>query len=125
MLSGSRITRYLLLLFLLSTVTPAFGQQDKATLRGIVTNGSGTPLARVAIDIVESETQVFARRVLTGNGGDYEAPYLKPGHYQLTIEQKGFETFVADDVSVDAGRVRQFDIALKRGAIADTTSVHD
>lgn len=59
-------------------------------MRGRVTNAVGTPLSRVSIDIVESETQVFVRRVLTGSRGDYEVPYLKPGQYTLTVEQSGF-----------------------------------
>src|SRR5882724_10095071 len=81
----------------------AMAQPDKATLRGIVVNSSGKALAAIAIDIVESDTNVTVRRVLTGKDGDYEAPYLKPGSYKLTIEQKGFETFVAEDVILEPG----------------------
>ncbi len=97
-------------------------QTDRATLRGTVTDPSGSvvPNAQVVIEEVGTNME---RRLTTDENGNYEAPALKPGHYRIKVETAGFHGFQAEDVLLDAGLTRRFDVALQVGATSESVTV--
>ena len=111
----------LCILFVLSVAM--FAQTDRATLRGTVTDPTGSVVPNVEVTIVELATNIEARRLTTDENGNFEMPGLKPGRYKMTVDAKGFRSYVADNMLLDAGHVRRVDVSLQVGATAETITV--
>jgi hypothetical protein len=83
-----------------------FGQSEKGTIVGTVTdsNGAGVPNATVTItDLGNKTTQTFS----TNEDGIYSAPFLNPGAYDALASAPGFARAVVNNISVSVGsRVR-------------------
>ena len=82
------------------------GQVNTGDVVGRVTDVSGAVLPDAKVTIKNTGTGV-SRTVQTGKTGDYSFSLLQVGSYEVTIEAKGFRTFVAKDLNLSAGdRVR-------------------
>ena len=101
-------------------VIPLSGQTSYGVLRGFVLDSQGSGVPRAQITVTNSETGV-ARTLLSNDEGSYEAGYLRPGLYVLSVEAKGFQRFEARDVRVSGLGVTVFDARLTVGEV--TTSV--
>src|SRR5450759_3279791 len=110
-----------LFLLLALGASALLSQTDRATLRGTVTDPSGSVVPNAQILIQEVGTNV-ERKLATDENGTYEVAALKPGHYLVKVETKGFRGFQAEDVLLDAGVTRRFDIALQVGATTESVS---
>jgi hypothetical protein len=113
--------------FLLAFLSIAFAvllaaQTETATLRGTVKDTTGAALPRIVLVIFEMSTNTTVRVVLTDSGGNYNAPYLKPGAYKLSIMQKGYQTFLQDGIQLDPAEVRRLDPVLPAGEPEDTAA---
>jgi Carboxypeptidase regulatory-like domain/TonB dependent receptor len=113
-------TRVLLLLVI--GAAALFSQTDRATLRGTVTDPSGSVVPNAQVLIQEVGTNV-ERKLTTDENGNYEAPALKPGHYLVKVETAGFRGFTAEDVLLDAGLTRRFDVVMQVGATTESVTV--
>ncbi len=111
----------LCILFVLSVAM--FAQTDRATLRGTVTDPTGSVVPNVEVTIVELATNIEARKLTTDENGNFEMPGLKPGRYKMTVDAKGFRSYVADNMLLDAGLTRRVDVSLQLGATAETITV--
>jgi len=87
---GVRALRLLLLLVLAAAVV-AWGQQDRATITGTVTDPSGSVIPNVKITVLQVETgTVFNSQ--TNAVGQYRVPNLPIGSYRVTFESQGFKS---------------------------------
>ena len=64
--------------FLALGTAALLAQTDRATLRGVVTDPSGSVVPNAQILIQEVGTNIEARKLTTDENGGYEAPGLKP-----------------------------------------------
>jgi hypothetical protein len=80
------------------------------TLRGQVTDPSGAVVANASVAVLVSGGPTHS--ATTSKTGGYEIGNLPPGQYTVTANAQGFAVFVQSDVSVAAGQVAQFNIAL-------------
>ena len=117
-----RFNRFLL--FFISSAL-LFAQSETATLRGTITDASGTPLPGIQLVLFESGRELSVRRVSTGSGGRYDAPFLRPGTYTVKIDANHFQTFQADGILLVAGQQRSFDAALKPEARDESVLVDE
>ena len=92
-LRSRRLCFGLLCLGLLLLPTAGFGQ-EKAVLTGTVTDPSGAVMPGVKITITGTLTGV-ARTLETNASGNYMAPELVPGTYEVKAEFKGSRPFRA------------------------------
>jgi hypothetical protein len=108
--------------FLLFSISSAllFAQPETATLRGTITDTSGKPVAGIQVVLFESGKELSVRDITTGKGGNYDAPFLRPGTYILKIDANRYQTFEADGILVQAGQERHFDAQLKPEARDET-----
>lgn len=84
------------------TPTVAHAQDyTNGTLTGTVVGTNGEPIAGASVTIV-SNAQGVTRTSTTGADGQFRAPLIPTGSYQVTVEAAGF-TSVQDDVSVGLG----------------------
>src|SRR5438874_8513176 len=96
-----------LILFMLAG--GAFAQTDLSTIRGTVSDPSGSAVPAAAITLTNIETNIALEAVTTSDG-DYEIPYLTPGKYRLTATGSGFKTFVADNILITSRQTRRIDV---------------
>jgi hypothetical protein len=102
----------------------SLAQTGFSDLRGNITDESGGVVAGAQITLTEPATGVQVRTSVSDAQGNFEFPNLKPGTYQVKSEMKGFKAFVAEDILLDAGQTRRFDIRLSVGNATDVVEVH-
>ena len=104
---GKQPRLHLILCFLLLTSAPhLLGQVNTGDVVGTVTDVSGAVLPDAKVTIKNTGTGV-SRTLQTATTGDYSFSFLQVGNYDVTIEAKGFRTFVTSSVNLSAGdRVR-------------------
>jgi hypothetical protein len=91
-------------------------------ITGTVTDSSGAVVggATVTATLVDQNTSTV--RTTTG-AGDYTITPLTPGAYSVTVTAKGFETFVQQNIVVDALQSVALNIKLTIGAAQQTITV--
>lgn len=92
------------------------------SLVGTVKDPSGATVsqASVTITLIEENT---VRSVKTDNLGNYEALNLKPGRYNVTVVQSGFEESTKSDVMLLARQTARVDFDLAVGTQKQTVNV--
>ncbi len=124
MSSGFRLsTRTLMLCLLLSAAMPRLvGQVNTGAVVGTLTDVSGAVMSDVTVTI-RNRAMGVSRAVRTGKTGDYSFSLLQPGTYEVTIEAKGFRTFVTENLHLSAGDRLRVDARMEIGIASESTSV--
>ncbi|MEK7405411.1 MAG: carboxypeptidase regulatory-like domain-containing protein [Acidobacteriota bacterium] len=99
------------------------GQQMLSTLRGTVTDPSGSVVPGVEVSAEEVATNIKARVVSSDSQGNYEMPGLKQGVYKVTAKFGGFQSFVVEDIPLASNQIRRVDIQLQVGAVESQLTV--
>src|ERR1035441_3955427 len=94
-----------------------FAQEFRGTLGGTITDPSGSAIAGAKITVTETNTGT-KNESLTDSGGQYTAPFLLPGDYDITAQFQGFKEYVRKAIHLGAGDRIVIDIKLQVG---DTT----
>src|ERR1700730_3381837 len=98
------------------------GQASTGAIVGTVRDGSGAVLPGVAITIRNEGTNI-ARDVLTSASGDYSAPLLPPGSYEVSADLAGFGRRVARNVQLQVNQTVRMDFALAVAALQEDVEV--
>jgi hypothetical protein len=109
--------------FILSAIaTSVLLGQDTATIVGTVTDPTGAAVADAQVLLVNLATQ-FSRSAQTSSTGQYVAPSIPTGSYQITVTKQGFQKLVRSGVELTAASTLNVDLQLKVGNVAETLSV--
>ena len=102
------------------TTIPVYGQSDRGSIRGTVTDPEGglVPNAKVIITNVETNE---TREITTSDEGSYNVPEIKAAVYRIQVEAAGFKTATIDTVQVGVGVIRNGDVQLEIGVGASVT----
>src|SRR5467141_2094440 len=116
-----RLSYALLLCVLVLTLSSqAFGQN--ATVVGTITDPSGAAVANATITITRTETgQVF--HLVSNGDGQYVAPDLPIGHYNIKVEATGFKTAEQKGVVLQVGDRTRLDFQMPVGGASETITV--
>jgi hypothetical protein len=97
-----------------------FCQEFRGTISGAVTDptGAALPGAKVTVTEIHTGTKIPA---VSDNAGQYTAPFLLPGDYDVEVQAPGFKAFIRKGVHVGAGDRPVIDVRLEVGDV--TTSV--
>src|ERR1035438_627426 len=103
--------------------TSSQGQAVYGSINGTVTDNTGAvvPDATITITDVSKGTSISVK---SNPSGEYLAEHLIPDTYNVKVEAKGFETFVATGVLVQADTSPKIDASLKVGASTQTVNVN-
>lgn len=109
-------------LFCLLLSLPAWSQEFRASVTGLVTDPSGSPITDAAVTVrsISRNTTSDAR---TNDSGRYLVQFLLPDTYQVTVEKPGFKKFVRDGLKLGATDRFGLDVQLELGAVADSVTV--
>lgn len=111
-----------LALAFLSTAGTAFGQADRGTIEGIVTDTTGASLADARVEIVRTETNdIISLRA--NELGRFYAPNLPLGTYQVTVGKEGFRTGRMANIVLQSQTSARADFQLSLGAVSETVEV--
>ena len=97
-------------------------QDARGTIAGIVRDPSRSVVggATVTITNVEMGTSVTA---VTTEGGFFEAPYLIPGAYTVTVELPGFKKFLRQGIQLRVADRLQLELELEVGGAVEEVTV--
>ncbi len=108
-------------LFLCNLVS---AQEITGTIIGTVRDGSGAVVPNASVTISDpSKNNIVVRNVTANDNGEFSAPNLQSGIYQVTVEAPNFKKSVQTQIKLDVGQRRSVDIALEAGNIAETVTV--
>lgn len=99
-----------------------FAQGTTGTLRGQVLDPAGAVVPNAEVTVTNQDTGVSVK-VTTTSAGTYALPSLLPGKYKISVEAKGFKTFVKKDVSVIANQDNVADAQVELGVATETIEV--
>lgn len=114
----------LLGLIVLAWLAPgeADAQAPTGVIAGVVTDASGGVISPAHVVVTNKDTGQ-ARTFTTTKSGDYSAPFLPAGVYEVAAEAAGFQRLVKDQVIVEAGNTTTVNMPLLVGAIRQTVTV--
>jgi hypothetical protein len=114
--------RLVCLLALAMTVLalPSFAQQ--ATIVGTVTDPSGAVVPNVQVTITNTDTGV-SHTIPTNEAGQFVAPDLQIGHYNIKASASGFKVAERKDIVLTVGDRVRVDFAMQMGASQETVTV--
>ncbi|PYU13761.1 MAG: hypothetical protein DMG37_09635 [Acidobacteria bacterium] len=99
---------------------PAFADLT-GDLLGTVTDATGAGVAGARVTITNLSTK-GARAVTTDQSGEFAAPQLEIGQYQITIEKAGFKSFSQGFV-IRSGEKTRVDAPLQIGDVSERVTV--
>jgi hypothetical protein len=104
-----------------SQVTRA--QEITGVITGTVKDSNGAAVAGATVTLSDADKQVVVRTVTTNENGEYNAPNLLVGFYDISVEAPNFKKALLSRVKLDVGSRRTADITLEPGNITESVLV--
>lgn len=100
----------------------AFAQAVSGTILGSVTDPSGAAVAGATVTLTHVATGL-KRTVVSDESGEYIAPSLPIGTYNISVEMAGFSKLSLTDVQLGVDQKARIDLALKVGQASETVTI--
>lgn len=113
----------LLIAICLTLTAAGISAQDvltKGTIGGTVTDAAGAAIPGATITVTG---QTGTRTAITSEDGIFRIENLDPGTYTVRVEQTGFKSALANNVTVFVGRESTLNLKLEPGEISATVDV--
>jgi hypothetical protein len=98
-----------------------YAQVPTGAIAGLVTDPTGAAIPSARVVITNNETGL-KRVLVTGAKGEYSAPALPPGVYEVTAEAPGFHR-LAREAIIEAGSTTTVDLVMQVGPATDSVTV--
>src|SRR5438046_4578003 len=119
-----RILAAVLVLVGLLMGTRACGQGGATgAISGVVVDTSGGSVADAEVQIIDTRTELLARKVSTNADGLFVVPLLPPGTYIVVVNKSGFAEAKASGIEVRVTETTKVTISLKPGAVTDKVEI--
>jgi Carboxypeptidase regulatory-like domain len=102
--------------------TGLFGQSERGTITGVVTDASGAVVPDAKVTITNQATNV-ALNVATNATGAYTLASVPPGVYTVRTEKQGFKASVVNGLVVNAASTVRSDATLEIGTSTQAVEV--
>src|SRR5579875_411363 len=86
-----------------------FAQFETAEVLGTIHDSQGTSIRGATVTLTNEETGV-QKRVISDDSGAYDFFDVPVGHYTVSAEVTGFQTFKATGVGVSVGARQRVDV---------------
>jgi hypothetical protein len=104
------------------SVVPCSAQVATGNVRGTVSDSTGAMLPNSSVTIANTKTG-FLRTVTTNERGDFNAPSVPIGTYDVTVELPGFQKMILTGIELRVDQTATLPIELKPGAVSDSVEV--
>jgi hypothetical protein len=109
------------LLMIAALAVPAFAQEQRGSIEGVVRDASGAVLPGAT---VEAQSNVGPVASTTSDSvGAFRFPALPPGNYKVTANLQGFVAREVVDVRVALGQIKKVDFSLPLSGVTETVQV--
>src|SRR6185503_7052448 len=112
-----------ILLVLCLCAFAAFGQTDRGTITGAVSDPAGAVVANAPIEVKNTQTGAVYQAA-SSESGNFTLPQMPIGTYELTVTVPGFKKFVRQNITVQATQTIRIDAALEVGAATESVTVN-
>src|SRR6267154_220373 len=92
-----------------------WGQSDRGTITGALSDPAGAVVASAPIEARNVETGAVYQAG-TSATGNYTLPQLPTGTYELSVTVPGFKKYVRQNIVLPVAQTLRIDIALEVGA---------
>ena len=119
---GQLLATVLLAVVTLALPVSSAAQEARGTITGTILDASKgvIPGAAVTVTNIAMGTDVS---VVTNEQGFFQATYLIPGAYRITVELSGFRKLVREGIEVRVGDRLALELALEVGGAAEEVTV--
>jgi hypothetical protein len=100
----------------------AFSQASSSSVRGTVTDQSGSVLPGATVVIANNESKI-TRTATTGEAGDYRFLSLPPGRYTLSVTASGFARYEETGLQLLVDTPATANVQLRVGGANETVTV--
>jgi len=100
----------------------AFGQTDRGSITGTVSDPAGAVIALAPIEVRNAQTGALYA-VTASETGNYTVPQLQPGTYEVTVTVAGFKKFIRQNIVVQVTQTVRVDAALEVGSATESVTV--
>src|SRR5262245_47026704 len=97
----------------------ASSQELRGKITGRVVDANGSPVSGASVTVTDV-SRAAATTLTTNADGLFDAPYLRPGLYQVLVEASGFKKALRDKVEVAINETTTLAITLDVGTIQET-----
>src|SRR5439155_11305295 len=111
-----------LTIFLFLSAWTVFGQTERGTITGTVSDPTGAVIPGANVVAVNTETAARYETISTETG-NYTLAQLPSGVYQLAVELPGFKKYVRQGLTVQAAQIIRIDTSLEVGSNAEEVTV--
>ncbi|HYV12463.1 MAG TPA: carboxypeptidase regulatory-like domain-containing protein [Pyrinomonadaceae bacterium] len=108
---------------LLGFASATRAQEITGVINGTVKDSNGAAVAGATVTLSDADKQVVVRTVTTNENGEYTAPNLLVGFYDIAVEAPNFKKALLSRVKLDVGSRRTADITLEAGNITESVLV--
>src|SRR5580700_5943848 len=105
----SRIARIGSVAVAITVSLPLFAQANFGRILGSVQDQSGSIVFGATVTVTDVQRGI-SRSLATDQAGEYVAPDLFPGAYEVRVEAKGFKTFERADIVLEVGKDARVDV---------------
>ena len=109
---------------ILSLSFSTLAQEVTGTIVGTVRDSSGAVVSGATVTITDpAKNNIVVRNITANDNGEFSAPNLQSGIYQVSAESANFKKSVQTNVKLDVGQRRTVDISLEAGNVSETVTV--
>ena len=108
------------LLCLWSSFTLA--QETRSAILGTVKDSAGAVVAGATVEVTQTETNATSK-LTTNDSGYFEAPYLLPGTYTISVTASGFKKYVQQGYQLTVNSRQNINITLEVGGASETVTI--
>ncbi|PWT98926.1 MAG: hypothetical protein C5B51_28390 [Terriglobia bacterium] len=121
--SGGTVMRTLLVsTCLLVVCLIAFGQSDRGTITGTISDPAGAVVANAVVEAKNAETGA-AYQAGSSNTGNYTLAQLPAGTYELNVSVPGFKKYVRPGIIVNVAAAVRVDATLEVGSATESVTI--
>lgn len=111
-----------LLVAFVAVLVPAFAQQGTGTISGSVFDPQGAAIVSAQVQVTHLATRAVFRTT-TNDSGNFIAPGLAVGAYEVHAEQQGFKKAVRTGIVLQVAQNARVDFVLEIGQLAESVTV--
>ncbi|MCC6292497.1 MAG: carboxypeptidase regulatory-like domain-containing protein [Bryobacterales bacterium] len=107
---------------LCSAAGTLLAQLQSGTISGVVTDPQDAVIAGAQVEVKNTGTNA-AFRTHTNESGNYTAPGLPVGDYEVAVQQQGFKRVVRSGIRLQVNQNAQVNVRLEVGQLAESVEV--
>ena len=100
----------------------ALAQESRGAITGRVADPQGGVIPNARVAVTNTQTNE-TRRITTNETGYYEANFLEPSTYSVSVEAGGFKKLTRSGITVNVSARLEINLTLEIGTVAETVEV--